>query len=135
MSLYALRARSVLDGLKDKRALCGHVSRRAPADKRARPPWAAGECFLAPWRGRRLCACGRPVRRGAVAAPAVPARIKLAGRGRSAQFDITFPALPCEWLSLDAMDISGEMHLDVVRALQAPRSPYGPGATLLRQQT
>ncbi|KAK9834138.1 hypothetical protein WJX81_001409 [Elliptochloris bilobata] len=28
-------------------------------------------------------------------------------------FDITFPALPCEWLSLDAMDISGEMHLDV----------------------
>ena len=33
----------------------------------------------------------------------------------AAQFDITFPALPCEWLSLDAMDISGEMHLDVVR--------------------
>ena len=35
----------------------------------------------------------------------------------AAQFDITFPALPCEWLSLDAMDISGEMHLDVVRYL------------------
>jgi len=33
------------------------------------------------------------------------------------QFDITFPALPCEWLSLDAMDISGEMHLDVVSYL------------------
>ena len=31
------------------------------------------------------------------------------------QFDITFPGLPCEWISLDAMDISGEMHLDVVR--------------------
>lgn len=23
--------------------------------------------------------------------------------------------MPCAWLSLDAMDISGEMHLDVVR--------------------
>ena len=30
------------------------------------------------------------------------------------QFDMTFPALPCEWISLDAMDISGDMHLDVV---------------------
>ncbi|KAL5992353.1 hypothetical protein ACLOJK_013270 [Asimina triloba] len=29
------------------------------------------------------------------------------------QFDITFPALPCSTLSLDAMDISGEQHLDV----------------------
>lgn len=29
------------------------------------------------------------------------------------QFDVTFPGLPCEWISLDAMDISGEMHLDV----------------------
>ena len=38
-----------------------------------------------------------------------------ASRDLAAQFDITFPALPCEWLSLDAMDISGEMHLDVVR--------------------
>eukprot|EP00882_Tetradesmus_deserticola_P010657 GHRQ01011257.1.p1 GENE.GHRQ01011257.1~~GHRQ01011257.1.p1 ORF type:complete len:399 (+),score=139.27 GHRQ01011257.1:579-1775(+) len=28
-------------------------------------------------------------------------------------FDVTFPKLPCAWLSLDAMDISGEMHLDV----------------------
>uniref|UniRef100_A0A803LUM3 Uncharacterized protein n=1 Tax=Chenopodium quinoa TaxID=63459 RepID=A0A803LUM3_CHEQI len=28
-------------------------------------------------------------------------------------FDITFPALPCSILSLDAMDISGEQHLDV----------------------
>ena len=37
-----------------------------------------------------------------------------------AQFDITFPALPCEWLSLDAMDISGEMHLDVVRDTSGP---------------
>ncbi|KAG7029621.1 Endoplasmic reticulum-Golgi intermediate compartment protein 3 [Cucurbita argyrosperma subsp. argyrosperma] len=30
-------------------------------------------------------------------------------------FDVTFPALPCSLLSLDAMDISGEQHLDVVR--------------------
>ncbi|KAF7139960.1 hypothetical protein RHSIM_Rhsim06G0084500 [Rhododendron simsii] len=29
------------------------------------------------------------------------------------QFDVTFPALPCSILSLDAMDISGERHLDV----------------------
>eukprot|EP00878_Enallax_costatus_P011895 GHUV01012419.1.p1 GENE.GHUV01012419.1~~GHUV01012419.1.p1 ORF type:complete len:384 (+),score=81.13 GHUV01012419.1:266-1417(+) len=28
-------------------------------------------------------------------------------------FDVTFPQMPCSWLSLDAMDISGEMHLDV----------------------
>ena len=30
------------------------------------------------------------------------------------QFDVTFPALACSMLSLDAMDISGEEHLDVV---------------------
>ncbi|RRT58471.1 hypothetical protein BHE74_00052866 [Ensete ventricosum] len=30
------------------------------------------------------------------------------------QFDVTFPALSCSMLSLDAMDISGEEHLDVV---------------------
>ena len=30
------------------------------------------------------------------------------------QFDITFHKMPCAWTSLDAMDISGEMHLDVV---------------------
>lgn len=30
------------------------------------------------------------------------------------QFDVDFPRMPCSWLSLDAMDISGEMHLDVV---------------------
>ncbi|GKA20109.1 endoplasmic reticulum-Golgi intermediate compartment protein 3-like protein [Tanacetum coccineum] len=29
-------------------------------------------------------------------------------------FDIVFPALPCSLLSLDAMDISGEEHLDIV---------------------
>ncbi|XP_019461840.1 PREDICTED: endoplasmic reticulum-Golgi intermediate compartment protein 3-like isoform X2 [Lupinus angustifolius] len=28
-------------------------------------------------------------------------------------FDVTFPALPCSILSLDAMDISGERHLDI----------------------
>ncbi len=30
------------------------------------------------------------------------------------QFDVTFPKVPCAWLSLDAMDISGELHLDLV---------------------
>lgn len=30
------------------------------------------------------------------------------------QFDVTFPAIPCTLLSLDAMDISGERHLDIV---------------------
>lgn len=30
------------------------------------------------------------------------------------QFDITFPALACSIISLDAMDISGAEHLDVV---------------------
>uniref|UniRef100_A0A5B6ZN21 Putative endoplasmic reticulum-Golgi intermediate compartment protein 3 n=1 Tax=Davidia involucrata TaxID=16924 RepID=A0A5B6ZN21_DAVIN len=28
-------------------------------------------------------------------------------------FDVTFPAIPCSLLSLDAMDISGEQHLDI----------------------
>ena len=35
------------------------------------------------------------------------------------QFDITFPQMPCSWISLDAMDISGEMHLDVVSLVAA----------------
>lgn len=30
------------------------------------------------------------------------------------QLDVTFPALACSVVSLDAMDISGEAHLDVV---------------------
>lgn len=30
------------------------------------------------------------------------------------QLDVTFPALACSIVSLDAMDISGEQHLDVV---------------------
>ncbi|PSS19219.1 Endoplasmic reticulum-Golgi intermediate compartment protein, partial [Actinidia chinensis var. chinensis] len=28
-------------------------------------------------------------------------------------FDVTFPAIPCSLLSLDAMDISGEQHRDI----------------------
>ncbi|XP_022727443.1 endoplasmic reticulum-Golgi intermediate compartment protein 3-like isoform X2 [Durio zibethinus] len=28
-------------------------------------------------------------------------------------FDVTFPAIPCSLLSVDAMDISGEQHLDI----------------------
>ena len=31
------------------------------------------------------------------------------------QFDITFHKMPCGWMSLDAMDVSGESHLDLVR--------------------
>lgn len=31
------------------------------------------------------------------------------------QFDVTFPSLACSMLSVDAMDISGEQHLDIVR--------------------
>ena len=29
------------------------------------------------------------------------------------QFDVTFPKMPCSWISLDAMDVSGDIHLDV----------------------
>jgi len=32
----------------------------------------------------------------------------------AAQVDITFPLMPCSWLSLDTMDVSGDLHLDVV---------------------
>ena len=32
------------------------------------------------------------------------------------QFDITLHKMPCSWVSIDAMDVSGELHLDVVRA-------------------
>lgn len=31
------------------------------------------------------------------------------------QLDVTFPKMPCSWLSLDTMDVSGDLHLDVVR--------------------
>lgn len=30
------------------------------------------------------------------------------------QFDVTFPSLACSLLSVDAMDISGERHYDIV---------------------
>lgn len=35
-------------------------------------------------------------------------------RYNGVQLDVTFPALACSVVSLDAMDISGEQHLDVV---------------------
>ncbi|KAG2438865.1 hypothetical protein HYH02_010663 [Chlamydomonas schloesseri] len=37
------------------------------------------------------------------------------GRGEKIMihFDVTFHKVPCSWLSLDAMDISGELHLDL----------------------
>lgn len=34
------------------------------------------------------------------------------------QFDVTFPALACSLLSVDAMDISGEQHYDIVCLLR-----------------
>lgn len=34
------------------------------------------------------------------------------------QFDVTFPAVRCSILSLDAMDISGEKHFDIVCTTQ-----------------
>lgn len=30
------------------------------------------------------------------------------------QVDVTFPHMPCAWLSLDTVDISGKLHLDAV---------------------
>lgn len=42
------------------------------------------------------------------------AHTAVASSSCSPQFDVEFPRMPCSWLSLDAMDISGEMHLDVV---------------------
>ncbi|KAL3144177.1 hypothetical protein ABBQ32_003961 [Trebouxia sp. C0010 RCD-2024] len=47
-------------------------------------------------------------------------------------FDITFHKMPCAWTSLDAMDISGEMHLDVdhdvyKKRLQADGTPIDEG--------
>jgi hypothetical protein len=44
-------------------------------------------------------------------------RVSLLDLDDGLQFDITFHKLPCAWTSLDAMDISGEMHLDVVSSL------------------
>eukprot|EP00199_Chlamydomonas_sp_CCMP681_P001880 CAMPEP_0119106818 /NCGR_PEP_ID=MMETSP1180-20130426/6334_1 /TAXON_ID=3052 ORGANISM="Chlamydomonas cf sp, Strain CCMP681" /NCGR_SAMPLE_ID=MMETSP1180 /ASSEMBLY_ACC=CAM_ASM_000741 /LENGTH=357 /DNA_ID=CAMNT_0007092209 /DNA_START=168 /DNA_END=1241 /DNA_ORIENTATION=- len=35
------------------------------------------------------------------------------GETISINLDITLPKMPCAWLSLDAMDVSGELHLDV----------------------
>lgn len=54
------------------------------------------------------------------------------------QLDVTFPALACSVVSLDAMDISGEQHLDVVCCLclvlgnffLCPRAPAA-GAELI----
>ncbi|KAL1812147.1 hypothetical protein DCAR_0624343 [Daucus carota subsp. sativus] len=36
-------------------------------------------------------------------------------------FDVTFPAIPCSLLSIDAMDISGEQHLDIRHDIQKKR--------------
>jgi endoplasmic reticulum-Golgi intermediate compartment protein 3 len=52
--------------------------------------------------------------------------------------DVTFPRMPCAWTSLDVMDVSGEMHLDVDhdvykirldtqgRQIREDRTPVGP---------
>ena len=31
------------------------------------------------------------------------------------QINITLPNMPCEWISIDALDISGDVQLDMVR--------------------
>ncbi|GBF91637.1 hypothetical protein Rsub_03941 [Raphidocelis subcapitata] len=36
-------------------------------------------------------------------------------------FDVEFPRMPCAWLSLDAMDVSGELHLDVAHDIMKQR--------------
>lgn len=36
------------------------------------------------------------------------------------QFDLTFPRMPCGWMSLDVMDVSGELELDVVSGRTLP---------------
>eukprot|EP00887_Chlorella_sp_A99_P002342 scaffold10.g2342.t1 len=35
------------------------------------------------------------------------------GEQMEIHFDVTFPRMPCAWISIDAMDVSGELHLDV----------------------
>ena len=101
--------RLVPHSIKDKRVVGGHVARRAVADKRAPTlvPAATRSCRGHSYYSPSLHA-------SSVCCSVLAARLVLTGCC-AAQFDITFPALPCEWLSLDAMDISGEMHLDVVR--------------------
>lgn len=37
------------------------------------------------------------------------------------QFDVTFPKMPCSWISVDAMDISGDTHLDVEHEIYKQR--------------
>jgi len=36
------------------------------------------------------------------------------------QIDFTLPKMPCGWVSLDVMDVSGEAELDVVRSRVLP---------------
>ncbi|KAF5837666.1 endoplasmic reticulum vesicle transporter-domain-containing protein [Dunaliella salina] len=45
------------------------------------------------------------------------------GRGEvlDIQVDVTFPRMPCSWLSLDTMDVSGELHLDVMHEIYKQR--------------
>jgi endoplasmic reticulum-Golgi intermediate compartment protein 3 len=41
------------------------------------------------------------------------------------QFDVTFPKIPCSWISVDAMDISGDTHLDVEHEIYKQRMDSG----------
>lgn len=48
-------------------------------------------------------------------------------------FDVTFPAIPCSLLSLDAMDISGEQHLDIRHDIFKKRIDFHGNVLEVRQ--
>ena len=52
---------------------------------------------------------------GSPAAHKCAAKSKLMMCAHCEQIDFTLPKMPCGWVSLDVMDVSGEAELDVVR--------------------
>ncbi|GAB4814044.1 hypothetical protein N2152v2_001090 [Parachlorella kessleri] len=54
------------------------------------------------------------------------------GEQMDIHFDVTFPLVPCSWVSIDAMDVSGETHLEVdhdiyTKRLSSSGSPIDEG--------
>ena len=76
--------------------------------------WAAGRAWLlhAACAGPDCPSC--PAHHPALPAPPPP------------QFDMTFPAMPCAWLSVDVMDISGEVQLVSLEAAGCRSLHSGP---------